>query len=606
MPGLTLWMKPNSRMEDMTERFGEAQSLMLHGPGYKRTVLVTGRGVLLGYVGFPEYPVKCIETGSRPIVVEGRIYNKAAKALESELLDLREEAFGDPQKLERTLARWVLGAHGEYIVIFVDPESPEVVVFTDPVLGRLPLYQYSDDTCLLMSRECKFIQKLKPNPTFDRLGVAEYLFMGHSIGNRTLYTGVSHHPGAMLLRSRVEEDAIRTRTCSLFTLNFEDKDTSHRSPREHARTLVDLFIPACRDIGASSEGSPRVLCLSGGKDSRATAAGLARAGVEFLAVSHRDSWKRHTRDSAIAEQIAEKLGVPWHLLELGAPGQRDMDRVTWMKDGLNDTGNARVLQFHDMIVDRWGSGALQLSGLCANALHDVRYQTRGDRLDHLIDAISRAARIPAKQVEPVMRLDPGTLRAELRRTLLEYPEESPVHKGLHFNMYARVRNWEFDGEDRARFFSWETTPFASFPFFRECVRLPDERKAYFKVCAAFLNELSPDCARLVDADHNAVPGTWSYRLKLMGENRIFRLPEPVKNVLRPILRAGRGATRYAVPPEQRQYIESLFNSEDGLDELMSPDAVRRMLTELSAKGFCFFWTVLTLRRLWKESPAGMS
>jgi asparagine synthase (glutamine-hydrolysing) len=54
----------------------------------------------------------------------------------------------------------------------------------------------------------------------------------------------------------------------------------------------------------------------------------------------------------------------------------------------------------------------------------------------------------------------------------DYLEDELRQKAAYFAAYERGRNLLFEGEDRARFFFWQTTPFYSQPLMQYALRLP--------------------------------------------------------------------------------------------------------------------------------------
>ena len=590
MPGLTLWMKALPDAQDRI-RFDAAQAAMVHAPDYAATVCVSQPGLLVGHVNYAEYPIQFLNAEGCVIGFEGCVYNKDAAQLDSDLREIAALADQDSAELAARIGRWTQEAQGEYVVVMLWPEKKRLMAFTDP-FGRLPLYFYADDACLLLAREAKVVQRLKPSPRFDRIGWAQTIWVGFPLAQRTLFEDVSRCPAAMLLSASAEGGRIRTQVRSLFTFRFDETDEPGRDIEDYAREVVASFTNVCRTWGRHPGFTRNVLSLSGGHDSRAIAGALTRAGIEYDTATLQDASGDNIANVPLAQEVARLLGVHWSLSKLKEPDQALMDRLVEMKDGLNYVGIADMVEYTEGMAATWGRKALCLTGDGGDRVLPSLQPPRGiTSLDALAGTVARRfTRTSMDLAERLTRLQPGTLAGELRQTLQACPEEDLAQRLTHFALYEHSRKWLYEGEDRYRFFLWQTSPFFSFPFFRDCMRIPNRLKVGNRLYRKVLAGLCPECdgvAFSVDGVHTSA--AWMACRRMAADV----LPESIKAVLRQSLRR----RRYATPKNAVEYLRAQFASGTPLSALLSEEALAEFLGNTTQNSFQFLWTLVTLERL---------
>ncbi|MHC4609716.1 MAG: asparagine synthase-related protein [Planctomycetota bacterium] len=597
MPGLTLWLTSTDEEPDAPARFGAAQRSMVHAPHYSAAVRLNRPGFLLGHVKYPEYPVQYFETAESIVYLEGRVYNKDAGRLESELADIAARALQDAGNALALIKPWALESEGEYIVAIACPARRMCLIFTDP-MGRLPLYYYADDTCLLVARECKFIQQLKPRPGFDRIGWAEFLSLRHLVGRRTLFEDVHRAVGAVLLGGGIEHGRLHGSVTPLVRFNFDEKDTSGRSLPDYASELADMFGALCRQRGTHPDVTDNIVSLSGGKDSRVVAAVMAKEGIRCTAATYLDAHGVAKADVAVAEKVAAALGIPWHLFKLPPPSAAEMEFLVRAKDGLNAVANARMLPYLERIVARWGRSAVYISGDGGDRIFpDERLSGRVNSMDDLVRAIlsPTAVGTPVDEAEAIMGLPCGTVESELREVVSGYPETDIKQKAIHFRVYERGGNWLYEGEDRSRFFLWQCAPCYSYSLFRYCMLIPDHLKRHDALYRELLKVVSPRCADLPDANLGVALTSryrpWKHRLKVF----VRVLPAANREALRFLLKGRR--LPYQVPDELMAALRSHLESQDRPTTIMSPQGVYRRLGRAGRLEFENFWTLVLLEKL---------
>jgi asparagine synthase (glutamine-hydrolysing) len=612
MPGLTLWLSPLAPAAELSERFEGAQATMLHAPDYRATLELATAGCLLGHVAYPPYPVHYLRRPSFVIAVEGRVFGRSRAALEDELERLAPIALGDPAESAAELRRWILANDGDYVIAIADADGRRLVVLTDP-LGRLPLYFHAGEIGVAVARECKFIASLRGTTEFDRLGWAQYLWIGYPLGHHTAFDGISRAPGGFYLRAEAVDGRVESTVEELFTCNLDEKDES--VPRSRwPGDLAEAFVAAVESSVPAEATRPVVLSLSGGHDSRCVAAGLKRSGIAFSAATFRmEGRPEHASlaEAPIASRIAKQLGVPWELISLPEPSPEEVRRLVWMTDGLNYM--TVILPFLAHLVSRFGREAIFVTGGGGDKTMPDRRPPRQVRdADELLEAvIAEHAVLPSDAAEDVMGLERGTLRADLERHLAGYPERDPVQKGVHFKISERSRKALFAAEDRNRLYLWHASPFWTFSFFRLAMSVPDDLKARYALYRDFKTQLDRSLGRIEHAGIGL-----SIRLPGLGRDLDLavvgrRLPRPVKAAVKRALgRGGRGPAAWQRLTEERAR-QAARSPEAGVrggagepraSSIMDPDAVRRMLETATHKQYWDWRTLALLEELWAEGP----
>lgn len=555
MPGLAIHFTTAPRDEATAKQFNEAARSMKVQPTDVANILESASQLLVGQVGYEQYPVHVFPTRSRALVIlEGKIYNKSLSVVEGELVEAAEIGFGDVGALRAWARRWTWDTDGDYLVFMASPDRSELVMFSD-VLGRLPVYLWHDQRQLLAARRVSFIRHMQSQLDFDLIGCGQVLWLGYPLGSRTIIQDIRRAPGNVWLHARRHDNALHCEISSLRVLNFDDKFADSVSAKTHVDALVDLFTSSCCGLGSRRDAQTMVLGLSGGLDSRAVAAGLMRADVPFVTATRLDAKGAARRDAQLAELLAAKLGLPWELVRLQPTTLVDQERIVAIKDGLNYAGMAPMLPFLECLRDRWGCGATYVTGDGGDKLFpDLTFAVPGASVRSLAEALIRKhTHHPVEPIERFLQLPPGCLYGELEQLLGQYPESDPRQKGVHFALYERGRKWLFEGEDRNRSFLWTATPFYSTPLLDYCLRVPDRLKKNRRLYRLFQMRLSPAAASVPEcfARFSVASRWYTPMVSLLTQAiRMKQLLRSCRNAVRP------QASHWQPPAEELAYIRN--------------------------------------------------
>jgi asparagine synthase (glutamine-hydrolysing) len=297
---------------------------------------------------------------------------------------------------------------------------------------------------------------------------------------------------------------------SIFVLNLDEQTREGNTLRANGRELAALFSGACR---ARAGGSPNVLSLSGGLDSRAVAAALATSSTPFCLASFDDGGPRSRNDIRVGHQIAKKLGLAYDVFETPRPAGRDLSRLLRMTAGLNSAAMAFILFFFDHLRATHGEQLNYFTGDGGDkALPLLTAPMRMRDHQHLASYIlGRSSIFYAERASALAGVSSSELVDHLTGLLTTYPESSIERKYTHFLLYERARNWLFDGEDRNRAYFTSVAPFYAPGFMRAAQSCPENQKRHMALYREFLLALSRELAVVPYA--NAGTSITSFRFR---------------------------------------------------------------------------------------------
>ncbi|MGH7843963.1 MAG: hypothetical protein ACREQW_02160, partial [Candidatus Binatia bacterium] len=331
MPGISLVVDFKGGMPEKKGTVLRSLDALLHSPDYTKKILLDQNFYLLGCTQYEHYPLTCFENSSFQIYLEGQIYDKDPALLDKELNRLASCVFQNHSDSDDRTKEWLLNADGDFVVFILRKEFGEIAILND-VLGRLPLYSYYSRTDgeFILSRELRFITNVKKNADFDRMAIAQFLLLGHPLGERTLLEDIHHVRPASIIKICPRTSQIRVQ--GLRCLDFESKPYADKGIRENATELVSRFSQACVDRAHSE--SKNVLALSGGLDSRSVAAGLWKNKIPFSAATM-EMDQSFAADVKIAAELSRVFNIDWQMFDLDAPRGKDCLKLLRMKAGLN-------------------------------------------------------------------------------------------------------------------------------------------------------------------------------------------------------------------------------------------------------------------------------
>jgi len=221
MPGLSMLFDFHGNALKREADFIRSMDSVLPGKQYRREDLFHDNALLLGCTRYENYPAAAFHGELFSIFLEGRVYGKNLKTLESELTLLAETLFRDRSRGKEKLLKWLLAADGEFVAFIRRRDTGEIILFND-LLGHLPLYCYSNGDFFLISREIGIFQTFLSGIQLDRMAVAQYLLFAFSLGSRTLMENVRRVKRASLFHWVPGDREVNVETLHELNYDFEE------------------------------------------------------------------------------------------------------------------------------------------------------------------------------------------------------------------------------------------------------------------------------------------------------------------------------------------------------------------------------------------------
>lgn len=522
MPGIHCLISTHSLGE---EAINSARSLfkkklkdMLHYPWYETKLLFEDENIMVGFSGHQRYPIKVFETDSVLIVIEGTIYSHSMK----EVGELLSEPF-DTQYLKRFL----LSADGEFIIVKYDKQSSVCLVFND-AFGRLPFYYNISSNRILASREMKFLVPFLFKINLDKVSLAEYLLFRYPLGKRTLVKDVYRLQPATLIRGNIQNNRILTE--SILSWNLDSKLREKPSVRD-LELLESAFLSSLKNRSKTFSKAVNALSLSGGLDSRTVLAGLVKIGTVPLAFTLL-SGAYNKGEVSIAKKVSEKMKVKHETFPLKDDvEEQEMSRLTYLKDGVLSARLSYSLKFHEFMMEKLGNNLVVYTGTGGDQiLPSLQFNPRVTCLkDLILHIITQDHIFNLKEISLLLNIDEKFLLRHLERHISSYPEKTLEGKCKHFKIFEGVFKWNFEGEDTARFYYWDTVPFYYIPFFKRAMEVPEKFKKHLGLYKSFLNQLDPRCNQITYYNWGIPLSIPNWMLKMFSHGNPFSTLRRVRN-----------------------------------------------------------------------------
>ncbi|NQU05336.1 MAG: hypothetical protein HQ568_04520 [Calditrichaeota bacterium] len=529
MPGITFVLNYEKSKNTSESTFLESLGYVCHFENYEKQVFKRHDAFILGATFYKGYPIISDESDRYWLCIEGNIYGKSFLDIKSELFELAEAINCDSEDGKTKLSNWLLRTDGDFIVVIFDKIIERLLIFND-ALGRLPLYYHQTDKKLIITREIAYLNNNIEDRTLDRMSMAQFLLFSYTLGKRTLFKNIHKLLPASLVTIDVSTSHVLNEIVSYF--DFDKCVNSGESTRKNSSKLVSLFRDSCHNLIKNER--KLVLSLSGGLDSRAVGAGLAKNGTSFSSASFLDRAKISETDVKIAEQVAAVFNSDWKTFRLNHPRGKDIHRLLKLKYGQAYLGVSFILLYMEHIKQDFGSNFIFLTGDGGDRLlHNLMPNRKMHDLDDLANCILSDHQIfSLDTVAELVQISKEEIINDLLAHISKYPERSLNNKYVHFMIYDRAINSHFEGEDRNRFYCWSETPFYSIKFFDYAMNCPSEQKTHFGLYSRFLKELSYQAANL-ETNSLKLPITSTFfKAKRLACSMFPRLPELKKKFVK--------------------------------------------------------------------------
>lgn len=517
MPGINILSVKAEDYDDISRKFEDVQKRMLHSKFYSYETLLKERNIMLGFTSYKTYPRSIYEDESFLIILEGMIYNKLDEEVKNQLINFASITLNIDDNFFNDLKKFLLETDGEFLIVIYNKSDRTLTVFND-ALGRLPVYYHHTNGSLFISREIKFIVPFKKSVDFDKTTLMEYMICGFPFGEKTLVDDIFRFLPATFIKFDVKTGDFFKKV--ILPINF-DKKIRNKLVDVHVKDLKDLFINGLEDRIDKLKDKKLLISISGGLDSRASLAALISINKVPVGWTHTfpgDDEVDYAKNVAKAFDISLDVSTTSKKLE-----GDDYRRIVFLKDGLNPTSMAFILDDYDKLIERYGENILLCTGLYGGEMFRYLTLTKGinsiEKLSKVLTTLDEYI-YPPKKVCRMLNLKEEHVISHLKEYLSGYEEKNLYKQYLHFQ-FDRHHNWAGEGEDRARFFFWTITPFYSIPFFYYSIFSVEEEKKNLLFFRNFLYELDPRTC-LVRYYNNKISlnNIWKLRLYSLAEKLV--------------------------------------------------------------------------------------
>jgi len=565
MPGINFTCSTGGDLEKLKDSHFRALESSVSLEDYKSEVLLEESGYIFSKVGYPRYPVRHFERGDYYFLVEGKIFGKGWDTVEEKLYSLAERLFNEFSAVADELSQWLLDTDGDFIVFILHRPSKRLAIFND-VFSRLPLYYYKAEDRIIISRNFVFMSDMLEQKRFDRMAIAQWLLFNYAFGRRTLLEDVRRVGPASFMLIEMETGRVSEQT--VHEWNFEIKEHKDKSIAENAEQLARLFITSCTN--RADENARTVLSLSGGLDSRLIAGALKHEGVEFEAVSWLDYKGIAQLDVKTAEEVADVLGIKWHMYQLKPTTGEYVLRLLKSKGGQNYLVMGRALQHYDNIKKLAGPDVTIFTGNCGDRMTcDLRPKWELATLDDAVDYILKKERqlsgrgdFTVEQAAAIAGVSAEAITEELKERMRSYPEADLAQKVVHFVIYEQCFKRYFEGDDRARAYLWNASPFWSVHFFKYIYNCPDEQKKDWRLYSGVLSQVDKRLCSIERAINTRRVGVPILTYKPLWKKVLIKARNAVRRTLRLMKRGIRKIKEiFSAPPPAAPPLKFVHSSD---------------------------------------------
>jgi asparagine synthase (glutamine-hydrolysing) len=444
---------------------------------------------------FKSYPFKHFRFDDFQVFIEGYLCGRSGSDITAELVDLAGDFGSHDSTSIKRIGNFVRSVDGEFLIAVYNSKRGTLAVFND-ILGRLPVYYCHKEDTLFLSREVKFITGMIPNSSISAHSAAQSLIFFFPLGENTLITEIKKLSSASLLLLRSKDNLFEHHT--VHDWNFSANKIQVPA-KKYADDLLEPFLQGIKSRVDIFKDRKKIMALSGGLDSRTVLGGLKSIGVEIIPITFVDQRGFALNDVSVAEQLASVYGLKINRFNLPGIDIESMNRLIFMKDGLNASGiMGTVLQSLEIICDHFGDNILFHTGAGGGLILAPRCPMvsieNGNELVNQI--LYRNTIFAMDDAAAIMRIDSLEFKNRIFEYIHNYPEDELKDKYGHFMIFEHLFNFSFEGDDRERFYFWNSAPFYSTPFFLKAMRLSDASKRNHILFAEFLKKLNPKIASI--------------------------------------------------------------------------------------------------------------
>lgn len=448
-----------------------------------RNVLINDTNLMLEFIAPEHYPLEEINEDDFQIFIEGYIYNRDNFNLTPQICSLVES--NDWANLAKLTGK----LDGEFVILCLDKKERRVIILNDS-WGRLPLYKVNSDKGFLLTRNAGLLnyEKFEPN----QVNVAINLLFGFSLGNSTIWNEVTKIPPHSIITCDLDSDIHEVLEY------FQIGDISGSINLRDGVELVSKTLDEAIESRIKTIKNPTI-SLSGGLDSRFIAAVSKKLNLDVKHVTYYRENGANDLDVESAKLIARSLEISdsHELFPLGEMKNEDLEELINNKRGFNYLAMGFITDFLKLsqkfnwsLITGDGGGRF----ISDHILPYRKIFSKKELLDQIIMYNSMGS------LKDVAALT-GIKEHRMLNYLAEHINQYPVRKLDHLYSYFMIRevgvNWDCEGDDRNRNYSWCTSPYYHPQLISLALSIKSKQRRHgrlynelFKRCPGDLQEIS--------------------------------------------------------------------------------------------------------------------
>lgn len=410
----------------------------------------------VGFSGHGGYPKRLVVRDDRLILLEGAVYDRSSADVDAALGRLAE-SFDKGDPLDDQIRDFMRGSDGDFIVVLYSSRRGEFIVFNDR-WGRLPCYLCRTGLGVAVSRSVAALLHTLTDIRFDRVAMAEFLMIGHVLGQKTLVRGIERLPPASVVHASIGAEVPKADVRVLLETVFSSQ--SGASEAEAVERCADTFLRGLgdrvkffRDLGWRITAD-----VTGGRDSRAIYAGLSRLGEDAEFYSD-DLQGSSEREYLPALEAVYGKKVTLQRMEEPTRDYGVLSKLTYLTDCTVNGCTAWQADYKATERRRLvGGTAIRMMGFGGEFIRTVHKSPYGYRsMAELVRDDFHFFLFRRRDVAELLGLNEKELTRCLVGYFDGYPEQELPNqlKHLYFEYYNTVVN---AGENRQRRHFWTVVP----------------------------------------------------------------------------------------------------------------------------------------------------
>jgi asparagine synthase (glutamine-hydrolysing) len=322
MPGLYHYL---SRI---SEKCTDVKKVLKTHPDIVFDTIHNDRDDLLFTFGNNNYPRYSWVFDDFTILFIGMVYNYKTNDMKDRVnIIVKNYSNSQAHDYLKLVRNFVRNADGDFIVYAYSKKEHKAILFND-ILGRLPLYYYSNGKSITLCSEQKGVLHSIPSIEIDRFQVVNMLTFSHTLASKTIINDVSRLKAGTVL-SFNNEYLIK----EVDEISLQSKGSTKLSRKNTIKHIADLIEESTKKRVDTLANYNLIADLTGGFDSRIVFGALSKytKNVDYYTFEYIQD------ECGIAKELFEQLNSPGNYTKLSFENTVEKEKIpdiVFKTDGL--------------------------------------------------------------------------------------------------------------------------------------------------------------------------------------------------------------------------------------------------------------------------------